>query len=432
MNAKKLNCFENAQAQVKIAIDKLGLNPCAYDLLKDPMRELKVSIPLKMDDGCTKIFKGYRVQHNDALGPAKGGIRFHQDVSLDEVRALSMWMTFKCAVVGIPFGGAKGGIICNPEELSINELERLSRAYIQAISPIIGPKKDIPAPDVNTNAQIMSWMMDEFSRIKGYNAFGVITGKPLIIGGSLGRTEATAQGCVFVIEEVVKSCNLNLEGASVVVQGFGNVGSHTAKILYDKKATIIGVGDQRGGIFNAKGLNPYKICEHIAATGSVVNYPGAKTITNREMLELSCDILIPAALENQITAENAPNIKAQIIVEAANGPTTPEADRILRQRQILVVPDILANAGGVTVSYFEWVQNNVGFYLAEEEINTRLKQLVVQAFRRVNDLCQVKKDIDMRVAAYMLAVKRVTEAMEARGWIGSQDKKAQVYSHKLA
>ncbi len=432
MTGENLNVFESAQAQVKMAVDKLGLNLTVYDFLKDPMREMTVSVPLKMDDGSTRVFRGYRVQHNDAVGPAKGGIRFHHDVSLDEVRALAMWMTFKCAVVGIPYGGAKGGVICNPEDLSHTELERLSRAYIQAISPIIGPEKDIPAPDVNTNAQIMSWMMDEFSHIKQYNAFGVITGKPLIIGGSLGRTEATARGCVFVIEEIAKKRNINLEGAKVVVQGFGNVGSFLAKILYDKKATIIGISDVKGGIFNPKGLNPYKVSEHLAATGSVINYSGAKAVTNQEILELPCDFLVPAALENQITAEIANKVKAKIIVEAANGPTTAEADKILEKRNILVVPDILANAGGVTVSYFEWVQNNMGFYWSENEVNSRLGQQMVQAFQRVYDLFQARKDVSMRVTAYMLAVDRVAEAMKVRGWIGSKVEKDQAYTYKLA
>ncbi|WP_206813071.1 Glu/Leu/Phe/Val family dehydrogenase [Paradesulfitobacterium ferrireducens] len=414
-----LNSFVIAQEQLKMAVDKLHLNASVYELLKEPKRSLSVLIPVRMDDGSTRVFSGYRAQHNDALGPAKGGVRFHQDVSMDEVKALAMWMTFKCAVVGIPYGGAKGGVIVNPEELSAAELERLSRAYIQAIAPLIGPEKDIPAPDVNTNPQIMSWMMDEFSMIKQYNSFGVITGKPLIIGGSLGRTQATAQGVVFVIEDLVKKLNINLEGVSVVIQGFGNVGGYTAKILYDKKAKIIGISDVKGGIYNPRGLNPYKVQEHATETGSVVNYRGAKTITNAELLELECDILIPAALENQITDKNAHNIKARYVVEAANGPTTPEADKILEQKGILVVPDILANAGGVTVSYFEWVQNNMGYYWSVEEVNEKLGNIMSQAFHGVYDLYKSRKDVNMRVAAYMLAVKRVAEGMEVRGWISA-------------
>jgi len=432
MTGKELNSFENAKVQIKMAVEKMGLDHVVYELLKEPMREMVVSIPIKMDNGTTKVFKGYRVQHNNALGPAKGGIRFHPDSDLDEVRALAMWMTFKCAVVGIPYGGAKGAVACNPEELSETELERLSRGYVQAINPIVGPEKDIPAPDVNTNAQIMSWMMDEFSRIKQYNAFGVITGKPLIIGGSLGREEATAQGCVYVIEEITKKLNVNLEGAKVVIQGFGNVGGNLAKILFDKKAVIIGISDVKGGIYNPKGINPYKVSEHLAVTGSVVNYSKAKTITNQELLELNCDILIPAAVENQITAENANRIKAKIVVEAANGPTTPEADKILEQKGILVVPDILANAGGVTVSYFEWVQNNMGFYWTKEEVNKRLGQIMGQAFQQVYNLYQARKDVNMRMAAYMLAIDRVAQAMKVRGWIGSKIETEQKVTHKLA
>lgn len=421
-----LNSFEIAQEQLKMAVDKLQASRSVYELLKDPKRSMTVLIPVRMDDGSTRIFTGYRVQHNDALGPAKGGVRFHQDVDLDEVKALATWMTFKCAVVGIPFGGGKGGVIVDPEELSRTELERLSRAYIQAISPIIGPDKDIPAPDVNTNSQIMSWMMDEFSTINLHNSFGVITGKPLIIGGSLGRTEATARGVVYIIEDVTKALNMELVGASVVIQGFGNVGGHAAKILFDKKAKIIGISDVKGGIYNPKGLNPYVVSEHVAATGSVVNYLGAKTITNAELLELECEILIPAALENQVTDKNASKIRAKIVVEAANGPTTPEADKILEQKGIMVVPDILVNAGGVTVSYFEWVQNNMGFYWTEEEVNSRLGQIMTQAFHRTYDLYSSRKDVSMRVAAYMLAVKRVAEAMEVRGWIGETQPKKKV------
>jgi len=417
MVTNSLNSFEVAQEQLKMAVDKLQLNNTVYELLKDPRRSMAVLIPVRMDDGSTRVFTGYRVQHNDALGPAKGGVRFHQDVSLDEVKALATWMTFKCAVVGIPYGGGKGGVIVNPKELSRSELERLSRGYIQAIAPILGPEKDIPAPDVNTNSQIMSWMMDEFSMLKQHNSFGSITGKPLIIGGSLGRSEATARGVVHIIEDLTKAIGLDLEGTKVVIQGFGNVGGNTAKILYDKKAIIIGVSDVNGGIVNFKGLNPYKVSDHVAATGSVVNYTSAKTITNAELLELECDLLIPAALENQIIGKNAGNIKAKIVVEAANGPITPDADKILEQKGILVVPDILANAGGVTVSYFEWVQNNMGYYWTEAEVNSRLSQIMTQAFHRVYDLYRSRKDVNMRVAAYMLAVKRVAEAMEARGWI---------------
>ncbi len=417
--AKAVNSFAAVQEEIRIAVKQLNLDTDVYEMLKEPKRSLSVMIPVRMDDGTTRVFSGYRVQHNDALGPAKGGMRFHPDVSLDEVKALSTWMTFKCAVVGIPYGGAKGGVICEPKSLSPAELERLSRAYVRATSPILGPDQDIPAPDVNTNAQVMSWMMDEYSAIAGHNAFGMITGKPLIIGGSLGRTEATARGVVFILEETLRTLGRTIEGISVAIQGFGNVGSHAAKILYDKNVKIIALSDVKGGIFQTKGLNPYKVSEHQALTGSVVNYPGAKTISNAELLELSCDVLIPAALENQITASNAPRIQAQVIIEAANGPTTREADRILESRGILVVPDILANAGGVTVSYFEWVQNNMGFYWSEEEVNRRLGEIMVQAFHRVH-LHMTKEQTSMRAAAYLLAVKRVAEAMQIRGWVSGK------------
>lgn len=416
---QNLNSFEIAQQQLRMAVDKLQLDTSVYELLKEPKRSLTVLIPVRMDDGSTRVFTGYRVQHNDVLGPAKGGVRFHQDVDLDEVKALSTWMTFKCAVVGIPYGGGKGGVIVNPEELSHGELERLSRGYIQAIAPVIGPDKDIPAPDVNTNAQIMAWMMDEYSMIKQHNSFGVITGKPLVIGGSLGRKEATAQGVVYVTEDMAKAKNIELEKATVVIQGFGNVGSYAAKMLFDKKAKIVGLSDVYGAIYNPKGLNPYKVAEHVAATGSVVNYLGAKNITNGELLELECDILIPAALENQITVKNVENIKARIIVEAANGPTTPEADKILEQKGIVVVPDIVGNSGGVTVSYFEWVQNNMGYYWSAEEVNSRLEEIMHTVFNRTYELYCSTKEVNMRVAAYMLAVQRVAEGMEVRGWIGS-------------
>ncbi|CAA7603390.1 Glutamate/leucine/phenylalanine/valine dehydrogenase signature [Acididesulfobacillus acetoxydans] len=413
-----LNSFAMAQRQIKTAIHKLGLAGSVYELLKEPKRTLTVLVPVKMDNGGIKVFTGYRVVHNDALGPGKGGIRFHPEVSLDEVKALATWMTFKCAVVGISYGGAKGGVMVDPKQLSRSEMERLSRAYVQAIAPLIGPEKDIPAPDVNTNPQIMSWMMDEFSIIQQHNSFGVITGKPLIIGGSAGRVPATAQGMVYVLEEAMQALKLTLEGANVVIQGYGNAGSYAAKILFDKKAKIVAVSDSQGGIYNPKGLNPFKISEHKAATGSVINYLGAKTITNAELLTLPCDVLVPSALENQITDQNAAGIKAKIIIEAANGPTTPEADRILVDKGIWVVPDILANAGGVTVSYFEWVQNNMGYYWAEEEVEKHLRRIMKEAFHRVYDLYREYPDIDMRAAAYMLAVKRVSEAMQVRGWLG--------------
>ncbi|HEX3030838.1 MAG TPA: Glu/Leu/Phe/Val dehydrogenase [Bacillota bacterium] len=415
-----------------MAVESLHFTNEIYDLLKEPMKTISVLIPVKMDNGATKIFTGYRAQHNHALGPLKGGIRFHPAVCLDEVKALSMWMTFKCAVLGLPYGGGKGGIICDPTELSRDELERLSRGYIDAIFPLLGPDKDIPAPDVNTNCQIMSWMMDEYSKLAQYNSFGAITGKPLAVGGSAGRTVATARGCVVVLEELLKKLGQDLKGATVVVQGFGNVGSHAARLLYDRNAKIIGLSDEHGGIYDPKGINPYQVREHVKGTGSVVNYPGTKNISNTELLELKCDILVPAALENQITEQNAARIRAKIILEGANGPTTVEADKILANNNILVIPDILANAGGVGVSYFEWVQNNTGLYWSEAEVNNKLTHMMVEAFLEVYNLYQLQKGINLREAAYILAVRKLTEAMELRGWIGRKKIKELKQASKLA
>lgn len=415
--SETLNVFEIAQQQIKDACDKLKLKPAVYEILKQPMRVMEVAIPVKMDNGTVKVFSGYRSQHNNALGPAKGGLRFHPTITLDEAKALSMWMTFKSAVVGLPYGGGKGGVRCNPKELSEGEKERLSRGFIQAIAPIIGPEKDIPAPDVYTNAQVMAWMMDEFSKLKGYNNFGVITGKPLIIGGSIGRSEATARGCCFVIREAAAKLGINIKGARVVIQGFGNAGSIAARIMHDMGAKIIAVNDSRSGIYNHNGVDPYEVIDHKEKTGQVAGFPGTTEISNAELLALECDVLIPAAMENQITEENVADIKAKIIGEAANGPTTPEADKVLYKNNILVLPDILASAGGVTVSYFEWVQNLQNFYWTEEEVNTRLEQKMVAAFNNVHSISKEYK-VDMRSAAYMAAVKHLADAMEIRGWLG--------------
>lgn len=432
MEYEELNSLDMVQKQLKTAIVKSNLKTDIYDILKEPLKVISVSIPIKMDNGSTRVFKGYRAQHNDVLGPLKGGIRFHPDVSLDEVKALSMWMTFKCAIVDVPYGGGKGGIVCNPCELSQSELERLSRAYIDAIFPLIGPEKDIPAPDVNTDSQIMAWMMDEYSKLKGHNSFGVITGKPLLLGGSLGRTEATAQGCVYILEEVVKQLNLDLNSLTVTIQGFGNVGSHIAKILFDKKVKIVGLSDVKGGIYNPEGLNPYHVLRHVAATGSVINYPGTKFIDNKELLELNCDVLIPAAIENQITVQTAHNVKAKIILEAANGPTTLQADKILAAKNVIVVPDIIANAGGVTVSYFEWIQNNSGLYWSEEKINRKLRDMMVRAFDEIYMIMEMKKDVTMREAAYIKAIQKLNAGMESRGWVNNKVQAEIKYSHKLA
>lgn len=421
MSIEKINPFETAQKQIKAGADKLGLPAAAYDILKQPMRVMTVAIPVEMDDGSVKVFTGYRSQHNHAIGPLKGGIRYHPDVTLEEVMALSMWMTFKCAVVGLPYGGGKGGIAVNPKELSKGELERLSRGYIQAIAPMIGSEKDIPAPDVYTNAQIMAWFVDEFSKIRQYNDFGVMTGKPLIIGGSIGRNEATARGCMFTVREAANTLGLALEGATVAIQGFGNAGGIVASLLAEQGCKIVAANDSSGGVYNPDGLNPSALLEFKQKTGTVKGFPGSQDISTKELLAMECDILVPAALENQLTAENAGDVRAKIIAEAANGPTTLEADAILKQNGVLVIPDILANAGGVTVSYFEWVQNNMGYYWSEEEVNDRLEKVMVKSFGEVYKMHK-NKEVDMRTAAYMVAVKRVAEAMEIRGWLGGNRK----------
>ncbi|GAW93031.1 Glu/Leu/Phe/Val family dehydrogenase [Calderihabitans maritimus] len=422
MTENKLNSYRIAQQQIQAAVKQLGLSSTVYELLKQPMRELTVAIPVEMDDGSVKVFIGYRVQHNHALGPLKGGIRFHPEVTLDEVRALAMWMTFKCAVVGLPYGGAKGGVICDPKKLSLRELQRLSRGYVNAVAPLLGIEKDIPAPDVYTNAQVMAWMMDEFSKIKQYNEFGVITGKPQVVGGSAGRHEATARGCMIVVREAARALEIPLQGATVAVQGFGNAGSIIARLLHEQGCRLVAAVDSSGGAYNRRGLDPIRLAEYKSKTGSVKGYPGSQNITSQELLTLDCDILIPAALENQITAQNAPYVKARIIGEAANGPTTPEADRILKENRTLVIPDILASAGGVTVSYFEWVQNRMGYYWSTEEVNKKLEDIMVRSFREVYQTYQQRKDVDMRTAAYMVAIKRISEAMEVRGWLGEEKK----------
>ncbi len=412
-----LNPFVIAQQYVKSAVDALGLEPAVYEILKQPAKILEVNFPVVMDDGSIKVFTGYRAQHNTAVGPAKGGVRFHPDVSVDEVRALSMWMTFKCAILGLPYGGGKGGVICNPEQMSAGEIERLTRAYIDAIAEVIGPEKDIPAPDVNTNAQVMAWMVDEFSRLRGYNAFGVVTGKPIIIGGSEGRSEATARGVVLTVREAAKKLGMELQGARTVVQGFGNVGSVAARLAAAAGAKVIAVSEVRGGLYNPAGLDIRAVEEFKAHNGTIVGFPGAEPISNEDLLILDCDVLIPAAVENQLTAANAPHIKAKIISEAANGPTTPEADAILNERGVFIVPDILANAGGVTVSYFEWVQNLMNYYWTEDEVNQKLEASMARSFNTVYNMA-VSKKVTMRQAAYMVAIKRVAEAMRVRGWLG--------------
>ncbi|AAM24435.1 Glutamate dehydrogenase/leucine dehydrogenase [Caldanaerobacter subterraneus subsp. tengcongensis MB4] len=411
-----VNPLKAVQEQIKNACELLNLEESVYEILKEPLRVMEVSIPVQMDDGTVKVFKGYRSQHNDALGPAKGGIRFHPDVTLDEVKALSMWMTFKCGVVGLPYGGGKGGVAVNPQELSPTELERLSRGYIRAISSIIGPEKDIPAPDVGTNAQVMAWMVDEYNKIVGYNSPAVITGKPLIYGGSKGRVDATGYGVALIAREAAKKLEMDIKNCTVAIQGYGNVGSYTGIHLQRLGAKIVGVVDIYGGVYNERGIDAEKLAEHVRKTGSVKDFEGTTSLTNEELFALDVDVLIPAALENQITEENAPNVKARMVCEAANGPTTPEADRILREKGIFVVPDILANSGGVIVSYFEWVQNLMNYYWTEEEIKERQEIVMINAFNNIYQLAQEYK-VDMRTAAYMIAIKRIYEAMKVRGWI---------------
>lgn len=414
----ELNPFAIAQAQLDEATELLKLDPATHEMLRWPMRELHVTMPVKMDDGTTKIFHGFRVQYNDARGPTKGGLRFHPDETIDTVRALAAWMTWKCAMVDIPLGGGKGGIVCDPREMSQGELERLSRAYIRQVGRILGLEKDIPAPDVYTNPQIMAWMMDEFSFLQGYNEFGMITGKPLPLGGSAGRGDATARGGMFCIREAAKTLGIETKGLTMAIQGFGNAGQHAATLGRELLGvTIVAVSDSRGGIFNPTGLDPESLIEHKLETGKVSGYSGEhKEISNAELLELDVDILVPAALENVITAENAPNIKGKIIAELANGPTTPEADRILQKNGHYVIPDFLCNAGGVTVSYFEMVQNAYGYYWDAEMVYERLDKKMTAAFDSVHKTAQEHK-VHNRMAAYMVAVARVAEAMHLRGWV---------------
>ncbi|MGE8204356.1 Glu/Leu/Phe/Val family dehydrogenase [Heyndrickxia sp. NPDC080065] len=412
---EKHDVLKSTQTVIHKALEKLGYPEEVYELLKEPIRMLTVKIPVRMDDGSVKIFTGYRAQHNDAVGPTKGGIRFHPNVTEKEVKALSIWMTLKCGIVNLPYGGGKGGIICDPREMSFRELEALSRGYVRAISQIVGPTKDIPAPDVFTNSQIMAWMMDEYSRLRENDSPGFITGKPLVLGGSHGRESATAKGVTICIREAAKKRGINLEGARVVVQGFGNAGSFLSKFMHDAGAKVIGISDAYGALYDPNGLDIDYLLDRRDSFGTVTKLFD-NTISNKELLELDCDILVPAAIENQITEENAHNIRAQIVVEAANGPTTLEATQILTRRGILLVPDVLASAGGVTVSYFEWVQNNQGYYWTEEEIDEKLEKVLVNSFENVYNTAQTRR-VDMRLAAYMVGVRKSAEASRFRGWI---------------
>ena len=413
--SKEIGPLDVALEQLEIAAKILDLDPGVHAFLKRPKRTLTVSIPIRMDNGDIRIFWGCRVQHLDSRGPFKGGIRYHPCVNLAEVTALAMWMTWKCAVVDIPYGGAKGGVCCNPKEMSEAELERLTRRYTNMLLDFIGPHRDVPAPDVYTNAQIMAWIMDTYSRFKGYSVPECVTGKPLIVGGSEGRTEATSRGVIICIREATKRLGMKIKGATVAVQGYGNVGWNAAKIAYDMGAKIIAVSDSKGGIYNPQGLNPYKVFEHKEKTGSVLEFKKAKkSITNAELLEQKCDILIPAALENQITEANAGKIKAKIVGEAANGPTTPKADRVLQEKKVFLIPDILANAGGVTASYFEWVQNLTREHWTLEEVNHKLENIMIRAFNDVYKTMS-KKETNMRIAALLLGVGRVAEAIKTLG-----------------
>ena len=411
------NPFEMVQHQLDACAKILNLDPNVHKVISHPMREIHLNLPVKMDDGSIRVFQGFRVQYNDSRGPTKGGIRFHPDETIDTVRALAAWMTWKCALLDLPLGGAKGGIICNPKEMSDSELERLSRAYINQVSRFIGPDKDIPAPDVYTNPQTMAWMMDEYSKIAGKNTFGAITGKPLAIGGSAGRVDATARGGMYTIREASDECGMDLDHATVAVKGYGNAGYYAAKLCKSMfGCKVVAVSDSTGGIYRKEGLDPDAVNEHKSQSRSVVGFPRTKSISNKELLELDVDILIPASLENVITEKNAPDIKAKIVAELANGPTTPEADDILYKRRIHVIPDFLCNAGGVTVSYFEMVQNFYSFYWEEEEVYERLDKKMTTAYHSVLHTAKHHK-INMRQAAYVVAVGKVAEAMKLRGWI---------------
>ena len=412
--ATTINPYHMAVQQFELAADKLNLSEDMREILRHPKRELTVNFPVRLDNGRIKTYTGYRVQHNVNRGPAKGGIRYGPDVTLDEVKALAMWMAWKTAVVGIPFGGAKGGVICDPKSMSPAELERLTRRYATEISIIIGPRSDIPAPDVNTNSQVMAWIMDTYSMHEGFSSPAVVTGKPLSIGGSEGRNDATATGVLFVTRQAAKRIGMPLQGARVSIQGFGNAGSIAARLFHNEGCKVVAVSDTRGGIYNESGLEPSSVLRHKQEQGSVVGFPRAQFIGVHDVLEVPCDILIPAATEGVITAANADRVLARIIAEAANGPTTPEADVILFKKDIVVIPDILANAGGVTVSYFEWVQDIQSFFWGVEEITQKLEVIMNRSFAAVAEKAD-QYDCNLRLAANMLAIARVAEATQIRG-----------------
>ncbi len=408
------NPYQIALRQLENVAGLIGLDEGLHRILQQPKRELTVHFPVNMSRGGTQMFTGYRVQHNTSRGPAKGGLRFHPETDIDEVRALAMWMTWKCAIVDIPFGGAKGGVVCDPSQLTLAELEDLTRRYTTEISIIIGPDSDIPAPDVGTNGQIMAWLMDTYSMHAGHTVPAVVTGKPVSIGGSEGRIDATGLGVVIVTEEAMQRRGWSMAGARVVIQGFGNVGNAAARIFHQRGASVVGVSDVRGGIHNANGLDVPALVAYAKRTGSVVGFPEAEMVSHEALLELPCDVLVPAAMQGQITHVNAPRLRARMVVEGANGPTTPQADSILRDRGILLVPDVLANAGGVTVSYFEWVQDMQSFFWSEAQVNHRLSRVMKRAFEQVWEAAQTH-EVDLRTAAYVVGVSRVAEATLTRG-----------------
>jgi glutamate dehydrogenase (NAD(P)+) len=412
--AQRTNPYQMAVAQFQAAADRLDLSEDLRAILSVPKRELTVNFPVRMDDGSVRMYTGYRVQHNINRGPAKGGIRYDAEVSLDEVRALAMWMTWKCAVVDIPFGGAKGGVIVDPKQLSMSELERLTRRYATEISLLIGPTSDIPAPDVNTNAQVMAWIMDTYSMHRGYSVPAVVTGKPLAIGGSEGRNEATATGVVAVVRMAMEDMKMPLSDARIAIQGFGNAGGIAAELFHDAGARVVAVSDRKGGVFDERGLDIMALVDYKKKTGSVVGFPGSQRLRVQDVLEVPCDVLVPAATEGVITEANVGRVQARLVAEAANGPTTPEADRVLFERGIHVIPDILANAAGVTVSYFEWVQDLQSFFWTPEEISAKLQHIMEKAYYSVAQLAH-DQNCDMRTAANMVAIKRVAEATQLRG-----------------
>lgn len=414
--SKKLSPWESQLQTIKKVSDFMGLEPAVYEVVSKPKRILQVALPIKMDESSVRCFEAFRIHHNDARGPTKGGIRYYPHLDLDTEKALAAWMTWKNAVVNLPYGGGKGGIDCDPKKLSMGELERLTRAYAAAIARFVGVDLDIPAPDVGTNAQIMAWFVDEYYKVTGRITPGVITAKPITLGGSLGRTAATGRGVFFTAVEASKAFNIPIKGASVSVQGYGNVAYYAALNFNDAGAKIVAASDSRGGVYNKDGIDPRKLKEHKNKTGSVVGFPGCEKIGSLDVLTVECDILVPAAMEDMLTAENAGDVKAKLIVEGANGPTTPDGDKILNEKKIVVIPDILANAGGVTVSYFEWVQNRMGYYWTEEEVDQRLERVMKQAFKDVNGQAE-KYNVNMRSGAYALALDRVAEAMRLLGWI---------------